>query len=1084
LAATALEADYYHSFPGRLRITVPGLRKNHLLAQHLIDKLAKSVGIQEVYANPLTGKALIYFDQSSTNTTNIFCNIETERKAFQAVLLNIIQKSPLTVLNSLRTGRGITQNQEMESNKEVLSGKVQRNAPNAAGLDLQCFAALQAPLSHLERNLAGSCLATDSWQTLSLEVLCEQLKTSSRFGLGEREIRDRIKQYGLNLLTEGKRPTFWELFKSQFDDLMVQVLLGAAGLSFVLGKTGHSLLTVAIVIANALLGVAQEKKASQSIDALKKLAAPQARVIRGGRMQKINAQQVVPGDIIVLEAGDKIPADARLLMTNHFEVEEASLTGETVPVKKEFSLICRADTSLGDRKNMVFMGTGVTRGKATAVVVATGMATEMGKIAALIGQHKEEITPLQRRLGELGKYLVYGCLAVSGLVMLIGLFRGEQLLPMLQTAASLAVAAIPEGLTAIVVIALAMGVQRMSKRNIVVRNLSSIETLGSATVICSDKTGTLTKNEMTVRTIYTANNFWKVTGEGYIPKGEFCHKNNAVNPTNYPDLMQVLLTGALCNNAALRQDSVQHQKVVAMNGNPGKWNIDGDPTEGALIVAAAKAGLGKRDLQKACIRLKEFPFESARRMMSTLYQHTGEQPVLYAKGAMDTIITCCNYYLQDGKEIPLDEETRQKIFQANEKMTNEALRVLALAYRKITNDIEPEEDCAWEREMVFGGLVGMIDPPRPEVPAAIQKCWQAGVKVVMITGDHPNTARAIAQEIGLLKGGGKIVLGRELDQMTDKELAAIVDKTAVYARTSPHHKLRIIQALRERGHVVAMTGDGVNDAPAVKAADIGIAMGIMGTDVTKEAASMTLADDNFATIVRAMEEGRSIYANIRKAIRYLLATNIGEVFLMFLAALMGFPLPLVPIQLLWINLVGDGLPAVALVNDPPAANIMLQPPQRGDDSVFSGGLGRKVVVRGIIIGVTSLALFAWKLIASGNLVAARTLVLAELAISQFIHLFDCRLERTGKVSLLSNLWLIGAVALSMAMIIGVVHLPMLQYVFETTALSGREWMLALAVASATSVVDYKLNKMIEQSKTPDKPIRLLCPPPLLLAEGH
>ena len=946
--------------------------------------------------------------------------------------------------------------------------------------DLQHFAAPPPPAACVSPP-AAPVPATDGcgakapvWHTLPLADVCDRIEVSPRYGLGGHEVVLRREQHGLNELAEGRKASFWELFKNQFKDFMVQVLLGAAGISFFLGKTKDVLLTVAIVLANAVLGVVQERRSERSIAALQKMAAPMAKVIRGGKSCQVQAQELVPGDIIVLEAGDRVPADARLLTVSQFEVEESSLTGETLPVKKSATFVGQDKLALGDRKNMLFMGTSVTRGRATAVVIATGMQTEMGQIAALIGQQENEATPLQRRLEELGKYLVYGCLAVSGVVFLIGLLRGERVLNMLQTAASLAVAAIPEGLTAIVIIALAMGVQRMSKRNIIIRKLSSIETLGCANVICSDKTGTLTQNQMTVRAICTADRTWRVSGEGYTPKGQFAYEDTVVSPAASPDLMKVLLTAGLCNNARLVTGKRSQGTLVNMNDRKKEWAIDGDPTEGALVVAAAKAGIQAEELEKKYTRIKEIPFESERRMMSVVCQTAAGETALYCKGAPDTVLNACSHYLLHGVAVPLDEQARQEFLHRNNELASQALRVLAVAYRPLADREDNQAETDGEQDLVFCGLLGMIDPPRPEVPAAIEKCRRAGVKVVMITGDHPDTARAIAQELGLMPAQGRVVLGQEIDNMPDSELADIVGSTAVYARTSPHHKLRIVKALKEKGYVVAMTGDGVNDAPAVKNADIGIAMGLTGTDVTKEAACMTLADDNFATIVRAMEEGRSIYANIRKAIRYLIATNIGEVILMLLAALVGLPLPLIPIQLLWINLVGDGLPAVALVNDPPAKDIMDQPPRSADDSVFAGGLGRKVITRGIIIGTVSLGLYAWKLITSGNVLAARTLNLAMLAISQFIHIFDCRLEKeAGRVSLFSNPLLIAAVALSMLMVIGSIQLPVLQPVFGTVALSACDWLLATAVAGITAVLDFGsaplLAKAIPDSTEPIVP---------------
>jgi len=1006
--------------------------------------------------------------------------------------------SPVTavLLQNISTVGVLLNSSRLLKNKRNTAPKPMMELGNPANhLDLQRFS--QKPPDNiafmrrgiepeLEGILAAKQLGSEGgpWNGISLDHVCDQLDTSLHFGLSEQEVKVRQYKYGLNVLAEGKKISFWQLFRSQFKDFMVKVLLGAAGLSFVLGKVKHAMLTVGIITGNALLGTTQEIKAEESLGALRKLGAPLANVIRGGRVAKIKADQLVPGDLIVLEAGDRVPADARIVTSMHFEVEEASLTGETIPSKKNHLTVGTEQTVLGDRKNMVFMGTSVTRGRGTAIVVATGMFTEMGKIALLIQQHKAEPTPLQCKLQELAKVLAYGCLVISGLVFLIGVLRGENLLYMLQIAASLAVAAIPEGLTAIVVIALAMGVQRMAKHNIIVRKMSSIETLGCANVICSDKTGTLTKNEMTVRKMYADGKLYKVSGDGYVPKGKFYCHGIACDPTADTALMQTLLVGVLCNNAKLIHGrKVQRDQVISLDQHRTSKGIQGDPTEGALLVAAGKAGLWWDQLAQSYIRRKENPFESERRMMSVICtSQDANSKHLYCKGAPDSILEVCTHYVHEGQILPLSSEVKQKICHANEQMANEALRVLATAYCDLSNhedakDDREEEDL--EQNLIFCGLIGMIDPPRAEVPAAIVKCKQAGVKVVMITGDHPNTAKAIAKDLGLLDHDGMVMLGQELDQLSDKQLADVVSKVSVYARTAPQHKLRIIKALKEKGYVVAMTGDGVNDAPAVKAADIGIAMGIMGTDVTKEAASMILSDDNFATIVLAIEEGRSIYANIRKAIRYLLATNIGEVFLMVLAITLGLPLPLLPIQLLWINLIGDGLPAIALVNDPPAKDIMQHRPRSATDSVFAGYLGWKVLTRGLIMGSISLALFAWRMMISGNFVAASTLVLAQVALSQFFHIFDCRIEKqVGKVNLFSNWPLLGSVGVSMALLAGIIYIPALQPTFGTMSLSIADWLLAFGVAGLTAVIDGGMAKIWDRLSEKELVIAPCQPAPM------
>lgn len=977
----------------------------------------------------------------------------------------------------------------------VNSGRLlsrKKPAKHFAPMDLQRFAKKNAEdkacLTSTNNLLSfpgsnnGSANSTNTqqqpWHVQTQAGVCDVLATSHHFGLTEREAQLRIAYYGKNALQEAEKPSFWKLLRTQFKDFMVQVLLGAAGLSFALGKAKDALLTVGIVVANAAMGVVQERKASSSLDSLKILTAPQARVIRGGRTCKILSASLVPGDIIVLEAGDHIPADVRLLTTARFEVEESALTGESLPVRKEANMVYPREYALANRHNMAFMGTNVTRGRATAVVIATGMATEMGNIASLIHNHEEGTTPLQKRLEELGRSLVCGCLGVSGLIFLTGLLRGQPILSLLQTAASLTVAAIPEGLAAIVIIALAMGVQRMSKRNIIVRKLSSLEALGCATAICSDKTGTLTQNKMTVREIYTLGRTWQITGEGYSPEGNFQLGNTAIDAAGNAELMSTLRCGLLCNNARL-VTALPSGKVIPINkkNQPG-WTIEGDPTEGALVVLAAKAGLKQVQYEKNYRRLKEIPFEAERRMMSVVCQEKQALPALYCKGAADKILSISTHYVKDGQTLPLDAMTRKKIEQANRHMAGKAMRVLACAYRDLPYFHAEEPADSLEDQLVFCGLVGMIDPPRPEVAAAIMKCKAAGVKVIMITGDHPLTAKAIACEVGMIDKNSAVCIDSQLEQLSDAELEEIVADTCVYARTSPQQKLLLVKALQRKGFVVVMTGDGVNDAPAVQCADIGIAMGIMGTDITKQAASITLADDNFATIVRAMEEGRSIYANIRKAIRYLVATNIGEVVLMLLAAVIGLPLPLLPLQLLAINLIGDGLPAIALVNDPPAKNIMKQPPKTADQSVFAGGLGRKVISRGLIIGIASLALFTWKLGRTGNLLLARSIVIAQLALSQFFHLFDCRLEReTGTVGMFSNPWLFGAVSLSLAMVVAMLHLPSLQSVCSTVALPGSDWLIAVLLAGLTAVVDFGIEKTVARDRLLPLPVQI-CQPSL------
>ncbi|EGO63687.1 HAD-IC family P-type ATPase [Acetonema longum] len=912
-----------------------------------------------------------------------------------------------------------------------------------------------------------------SWCHESGEFLCRQLGTTPEQGLTESQAADRLEHFGENRLAEGEAVPLWRLVLRQFDDVMVQVLLGAAGLSIFLGQRKDAFLTVAVVFGNAVLGVVQEKRAENSLAALQRLTAPAAKVIREGKLLKKPAKLLTPGDIILLEAGDRVAADARLLSCRSFAVEEASLTGEAVPVKKEAQYLAKGIVPLAGQKNMVFMGTSVTRGRAVAIVVATGMTTEMGKIALMLNHAAPEKTPLQMRLEELANYLLKGCLAVSGLVFALGVWRGGGVLPMLQTGASLAVAAIPEGLSAVVMIALAMGVRRMAKRNIIVRKLASLEALGCATVICSDKTGTLTQNAMTIRAVITADAAYRISGEGYRPEGEFYGETGAVNPADDPVLWQTLLTGAVCNNSRLYLESLTDSQQPGQGGT--QWRVEGDPTEAAFLVAAAKAGIPFEQLGQSYVRLQENPFEPERRMMSVVCAE--KDRVLYCKGAPDAILAKCYGYLTGSGIQPLNESMRERLLAASEYLASRAMRVLAAAYRPLTQECREAEGEGLEQGLVFCGLAGMVDPPRSTVRSAIVRCRQAGIKVIMITGDHPRTALAVAGEIGLPADESTLLTGCDLDQLTDEELHEAVGRVTIFARTAPQHKLRIVQALRAGGHIAAMTGDGVNDAPAVKAAHIGIAMGLQGTDVTKEAAAMTLTDDNFATIVAAVEEGRAIHANIRKAIRYLLATNIGEVVLMVAAMVGGLPVPLLPIQLLFINMVGDGLPALALVNDPPARDIMQKPPHDAHHNVFAGSLGRKILQRGIAIGGISLLYYWWLLRRGTTIEAARTAVMLQLSISQFFHLFDCRIEKeAGRVGILSNPALLASAAASFGLVIAVIQVPALRLLFSAAPLTPGHWVTAAVTGAASAAADGALNPIAERL-WPEKQPCLSLPAP-------
>jgi len=894
-------------------------------------------------------------------------------------------------------------------------------------------------------------MSQQMWHQMSLQDVVRLQQTNVDLGLSDKEAKARLAQAGPNVISEGVKVSPLVLFLQQFKDFMVLVLLGATLISGLLGEYLDAVTIMAIIVMNGILGFIQEYRAEKSLRALKELSAPTAKVIRSGKVQQVAASTLVPGDLILLESGDRIPADVRFIEVNNLYVEESALTGESVSVSKRTDVIPEEDAPLGDRRNLGFLGTMVTRGTARAVVVGTGMNTEMGKIADLIQTTDAMETPLQHRLEQLGKILIVIALALTVMVVIAGILHGQPAYGMFLAGVSLAVAAIPEGLPAIVTIALALGVQRMIKRKAIVRKLPSVETLGCASVICSDKTGTLTQNKMTVTHVWSGGTLYEVTGRGYEPYGEIELDGKAVDAKRDPSLRRLLQVGVLCNNASLleRQEGGSSGPAAAtkVKGASGTYDIKGDPTEGALLVLGGKAGMTQQSLAGMYKRVKEFPFDSERKRMSVVVEHQGGR-IVCAKGATEVLLEHCTYILWEGNVVPLTGTLRQKVLAAGDAMAKDALRVLALAYRDVKEGEELDNEQAAERGLTLIGLAGMIDPPREEVKEAIYKCKQAGIKTVMITGDHQATAEAIAKQLGILPANGIVVNGRELAAMSDEELDNKVDDIYVYARVAPEHKLRIVKSLQRRGHVVAMTGDGVNDAPAIKAADIGIAMGITGTDVSKEASSLVLSDDNFATIVAAIEEGRGIYENIRKFIRYLLASNVGEILVMFIAMMLGMPLPLVPIMILWVNLVTDGLPAMALGVDQAEDDLMQQKPRPAKENIFARRLGWKIISRGILIGLCTLAAF-WITLRTepDNLPLAQTVAFATLVMAQLIHVFDCRSSRSiFHRNLLENKYLVLAVLSSIILMLGVIYTDALQPVFKTVDLSLRDWSLILVFA--------------------------------------
>ncbi|GGG13018.1 calcium-translocating P-type ATPase, SERCA-type [Paenibacillus abyssi] len=893
-----------------------------------------------------------------------------------------------------------------------------------------------------------------SWHQMEKEELAQALGSAPDRGLTSEEAGERLQRYGRNELSEGKKISPITLFLNQFKDFMVLVLVGATLISGLLGEYLDALTIVAIIVLNGILGFIQEFRAERSLRALKELSAPNANVMRNGEVVVVPASELVPGDIVLLESGDRVPADIRLIETNSFYAEESALTGESVPVGKHASPIWEHDLPLGDQRNLGFMGTMVTRGTAKGLVIRTGMNTEMGKIADLIQQTEAMETPLQHRLEQLGKILIVVAVGLTVMVVIAGILHGQPTYGMFLAGVSLAVAAIPEGLPAIVTIALALGVQRMIKRKAIVRKLPSVETLGCASVICSDKTGTLTQNKMTVTRLWLGGRRLEVSGEGYEPVGGITEGEAAVDLKSDQPLRRLLQIAALCNNASLYKRPIEEEnkKRKIKEARAEEWALKGDPTEGALAVLGAKLGVSAKSLEGIYNRIKEFPFDSERKRMSVLVTHQGGR-LICAKGAPDLLLEQCSYILWDGNIVPLTPSLKQKVSQAAEEMAGSALRVLGMAYR----DLRPQDACETEQEvecqLVFVGLTGMIDPPRREVREAIATCRRAGIKTVMITGDHQLTAEAIAGQLGIMPRGGMAVNGRQLAAMSDEQLDKIVNNIYVYARVSPEHKLRIVKSLQRQGHVVAMTGDGVNDAPAIKAADIGIAMGITGTDVSKEASALVLSDDNFATIVSAIEEGRGIYENIRKFIRYLLASNVGEILTMFLAMMVGLPLPLVPIQILWVNLVTDGLPAMALGVDQAEKDLMQHKPRSAKENIFARRLGWKIISRGILIGLCTLGAF-WITLRSGtSLVEAQTVAFATLVMAQLIHVFDCRSSRSiFHRNPLQNRYLVLAVLSSLVLMLCVLYIEALQPIFKTVPLDFRSWCLVFVAAGIPTFV--------------------------------
>lgn len=894
------------------------------------------------------------------------------------------------------------------------------------------------------------------WYTKSIQDAIKDLSSDKDRGLGSEEAEKRLEKFGSNELEEGGKASLLSKILAQFKDFLVIILIVASIISAFVGETSDAIVIIAIVIVNAVLGIVQEGKAEKALESLQKMSSPNAKVIRDGELTTIPATTIVPGDIVVLEAGDIVPADLRLIESSNLKIEEASLTGESVPVEKDFSKVLMEDAPLGDRQNMAYMGTVITYGRGKGLVIGTGTSTEMGKIAQMLNTFKAESTPLQKKLDQLGKYLGIACLIVCGLVFAIGLLQGRDILDMFMTSISLAVAAIPEGLPAIVTIVLALGMNRMVKRNAIVKKLLAVETLGATTVICSDKTGTLTQNEMTVVKIYAGGEVLDVSGRGYGPEGSFTLNDKEIDIDSKGEAKTLLSIGGLCNDASLNNDKEN-----------GTWNIVGDPTEGALITLAGKGNMTKQGLNGKYPRINEIPFDSDRKMMTTFHDNFMQDRVVsFTKGAPDIIINRCTKVLLNGRELPMTDEMREKVLHTNASFSKSALRVLAFAMRTYDTipDVITSEEI--EKDLTLVGLVGMIDPPRSEAAEAIEVCKQAGIKTIMITGDYKDTAFAIAKELGIAEREDQVMAGDELNKISDDELAERVEDIRVFARVSPEHKVRIVEALKKNGEIVAMTGDGVNDAPALKRADIGVSMGITGTDVAKNTAEVILMDDNFATIVSAVEEGRIIYSNIRKFVFFLLSCNVGEILIVFLSILFNWPVPLLPIQLLWLNLITDSFPALALGMERSEPDIMKVRPRDADEPILDKNMGIGIAVQSIALTVAVLLAYNWAFRAyDGNLVIARTIAFSTLITAELIRAYSSRSERFTlfEIGFFSNKTMVYATLLSFMLLILVLYVPVLQPIFKSYPLSIGDWGAVIRYC-IIPVIAGEISKLIRKKR--------------------
>ncbi len=876
-----------------------------------------------------------------------------------------------------------------------------------------------------------------NWYELNLHDVCKELGASAQTGLTSKEAKRRLEEYGPNELQQKKGASVFQMFLEQLKDYMVIILIIASIVSILVGEVTDAIVILGIVIINAVLGVFQEYRAGKALEALKRMSAPNAKVLRDGEPVTIPARELVPGDTVILETGDYVPADVRLITSVNLKVEEAALTGESVPVEKHAEAELKGDVGLGDQINSGFMSTLITYGRGSGIVTSTGMNTVIGKIAEMIQEEEAEDTPLQKKLAKMGKLLGTGCLVICAIVFGMGLLRGEHLLEMFMTAISLAVAAIPEGLPAVVTIVLALGMQRMAKKNAIMKKLHAVETLGSTTVICSDKTGTLTQNQMTIVKMYVPGLLIDVQGDGYNPMGALTADDAELDLNKEPAVSRLVDVMALCNDARLEH--------VVENGTD-EWRIIGDPTEGAMIVAAAKAGVKQEAHNKQLPRLQEIPFDSQRKLMTTFHQLPSGYAA-FTKGAPDILVERCTQILRrDGTVSSITDADVADILKENKALASQAYRVLAMAYKPVL-DIPahptPETD---EKNLVFCGLVGMIDPPRAEAIEAIKVCKSAGIRVVMITGDYKDTAAAIAKQLGIITSDDQVMAGADLNAMDDEQLSTVAKSVNVYARVSPEHKVRIVQAVRNNGEIAAMTGDGVNDAPALKRADIGVAMGITGTDVTKESADMILTDDNFSSIVHAVEEGRVIYSNIRKFVFFLMSCNVGEILIIFLSMLFQWPIPLLPIHLLWVNLLTDAFPALALGTEKKEPGLMTEPPRSPNESIINRDMLVNIAVQSVVMTAAVLGSFyyGWQ---NYGIEMGRTYALVTLIVSELLRAYTCRSEKhpLWKIGFFSNRNMNLATVFSFALLVVILLVPGLRDIFNVATLHFHDWDFVILV---------------------------------------